>query len=64
MVPNADEVRTQHVPAEEVEYLRWKAERWMKVRHMPAAEEKTPGRQGLAVAGFRVRLGGSVSPSE
>jgi anaerobic magnesium-protoporphyrin IX monomethyl ester cyclase len=30
-------VRTEHVPAEEVEYLRWKAERWMKVRHMPAA---------------------------
>jgi anaerobic magnesium-protoporphyrin IX monomethyl ester cyclase len=29
-------VRTEHVPAEEVEYLRWKAERWMKVRHMPA----------------------------
>jgi anaerobic magnesium-protoporphyrin IX monomethyl ester cyclase len=26
-----------HVPAEEIEYLRWKAERWMKVRHMPAA---------------------------
>ena len=30
-------VRTEHVPAEEIEYLRWKAERWMKVRHMPAA---------------------------
>jgi len=30
-------VRTERVPAEEVEYLRWKAERWMKVRHMPAA---------------------------
>ena len=29
-------VRTEHVAAEEVEYLRWKAERWMKVRHMPA----------------------------
>lgn len=29
-------VRTEHVPAEEVEYMRWKAERWMKVRHMPA----------------------------
>src|SRR5271157_3100144 len=29
-------VRTEHVPAEEVEYLRWKAERWMKVRHLPA----------------------------
>jgi anaerobic magnesium-protoporphyrin IX monomethyl ester cyclase len=30
-------VRTEHVPVEEVEYVRWKAERWMKVRHMPAA---------------------------
>ena len=30
-------VRTEHVPAEEVEYMRWKAERWMKLRHMPAA---------------------------
>jgi len=25
------------MPAEEVEYMRWKAERWMKLRHMPAA---------------------------
>jgi anaerobic magnesium-protoporphyrin IX monomethyl ester cyclase len=30
-------VRTEHVSAEEVEYVRWKAERWMKARHMPAA---------------------------
>ena len=30
-------VRTEHVAAEEVEYVRWKAERWMKIRHMPAA---------------------------
>jgi len=30
-------VRTDHVPAEEIEYMRWKAERWMKVRHMPVA---------------------------
>ena len=30
-------VRTEHMPAEEVEYMRWKAERWMKLRHMPAA---------------------------
>jgi anaerobic magnesium-protoporphyrin IX monomethyl ester cyclase len=28
-------VRTQHVSTDEVEYMRWKAERWMKVRHMP-----------------------------
>jgi radical SAM superfamily enzyme YgiQ (UPF0313 family) len=30
-------VRTEHLPAREIEYLRWKAERWMQVRHMPAA---------------------------
>src|SRR5467141_3503695 len=30
-------VRTEHVSAEEVEFARWKAERWMKVRHIPAA---------------------------
>lgn len=29
-------VRTQHVSAEDAEYMRWKAERWMKVRHLPA----------------------------
>jgi anaerobic magnesium-protoporphyrin IX monomethyl ester cyclase len=26
-------VRTQHLTAEEVEFLRWRAERWMKLRH-------------------------------
>jgi len=35
-------VRTEHVPAEEIEYMRWKAERWMKVRHMPAALRHDP----------------------
>jgi hypothetical protein len=30
-------VCTEHVPAEEIEYMRWKAERRMKLRHMPAA---------------------------
>src|SRR6202158_5475850 len=29
-------IRTKYVSADEVEYLRWKAERWMKTRHMPA----------------------------
>jgi anaerobic magnesium-protoporphyrin IX monomethyl ester cyclase len=28
-------VRTEALDAEEIEFLRWKAERWMKVRHMP-----------------------------
>lgn len=35
-------VRTEHVPAEEIEYMRWKAERWMKMRHMPAAFRHDP----------------------
>ena len=30
-------VRTEHLPAEEIEFMRWKAERWMKVHHIPAA---------------------------
>jgi len=35
-------VRTQHLSAEEIEFQRWKAERWMKVRHMPAALRHDP----------------------
>ena len=35
-------VRTEHMPAEEVEFLRWKAERWMKVHHVPAALAHDP----------------------
>ena len=35
--------RTAHLPAGEVEFLRWQAERWMKVRHMPAAIRHDPG---------------------
>ena len=35
-------IRTEHLPAEEVEFMRWKAERWMKVRHMPAAFRHDP----------------------
>lgn len=30
-------VRSEHLTADEIEYLRWKAERWMKVRHLPVA---------------------------
>jgi radical SAM superfamily enzyme YgiQ (UPF0313 family) len=28
-------VRTEHLDAEEIEFMRWRAERWMKVRHLP-----------------------------
>jgi anaerobic magnesium-protoporphyrin IX monomethyl ester cyclase len=29
-------VRTDHLTAEEIEFLRWRAERWMKLRHLPS----------------------------
>ena len=35
-------VRSEHVSAEDIEFLRWRAERWMKVRHMPAALAHNP----------------------
>ena len=46
--------RSAHLDAGEIEFMRWKAERWMKVRHMPAAIRHDPrfilryGRQMLA----------------
>jgi radical SAM superfamily enzyme YgiQ (UPF0313 family) len=36
-------VRTAHVSADEVEFMRWRAERWMKLRHMPDALAHDPG---------------------
>ena len=36
-------VRTEHLPEEEVEFMRWKAERWMKLHHVPAALKHDPG---------------------
>jgi len=35
-------VRSRHLPADEIEFLRWRAERWMKVRHVPAAFRQSP----------------------
>ncbi|HLG16961.1 MAG TPA: radical SAM protein [Blastocatellia bacterium] len=35
-------VRTEHVSAEEAEFMRWKEERWMKLHHMPAAFAHDP----------------------
>jgi anaerobic magnesium-protoporphyrin IX monomethyl ester cyclase len=35
-------VRTEHVAADEVEFLRWRAERWMKARHFPIALAHDP----------------------
>jgi len=36
-------VRTAHLDAEEIEYLRWRAERWMKLRHLPRVLRAYPG---------------------
>jgi anaerobic magnesium-protoporphyrin IX monomethyl ester cyclase len=35
-------VRTEHLSAEEIEFMRWRAERWMKLRHLPAALRHYP----------------------
>jgi radical SAM superfamily enzyme YgiQ (UPF0313 family) len=36
-------VRTEHVAAGEIEFMRWRAERWMKARHLPAVLRHYPG---------------------
>jgi len=35
-------VRTEHLTAEEIEFLRWRAERWMKLRHLPSVFVHNP----------------------
>jgi len=35
--------RSEHLDAEEIEFLRWKTDRWMKVRHMAVAVRHDPG---------------------
>ena len=35
-------IRTPHVDPLEIEFMRWKAERWMKVRHLPKALAHDP----------------------
>jgi radical SAM superfamily enzyme YgiQ (UPF0313 family) len=35
-------VRTEHLTGEEVEFMRWKAERWMKLRHFPVVLRHNP----------------------
>ena len=34
--------RSEHLDPEEIEFMRWRAERWMKVRHMPAVFRHDP----------------------
>ena len=35
-------VRSASLSAEEIEFMRWRAERWMKLRHLPAAVRRYP----------------------
>jgi anaerobic magnesium-protoporphyrin IX monomethyl ester cyclase len=45
-------VRSEHLSADEIEFLRWSAERWIKLRHFPAALAHSPRfvlRHGLAM---------------
>lgn len=35
-------VKTEHISAEDAEFMRWRAERWMKLRHMPVALKHDP----------------------
>src|SRR5207244_12608570 len=39
-------VRSEHLDAKEIEFMRWRAERWMKLRHLP----KVIGHDPLFVA--------------
>jgi anaerobic magnesium-protoporphyrin IX monomethyl ester cyclase len=45
-------VRSEHLEAEEIEFMRWRAERWLKVRHM--------GSIFFHSAGFLLRNGGRM----
>ncbi len=35
-------VRSRHLTADEIEFTRWRAERWMKLAHLPAAAAHSP----------------------
>jgi radical SAM superfamily enzyme YgiQ (UPF0313 family) len=51
-------VRTMYVKPQEIEYLRWKAERWIKVRHALTILKDRPGfilRNGPRMLGFTFR---------
>jgi radical SAM superfamily enzyme YgiQ (UPF0313 family) len=36
-------VRTEHLDADDIEFMRWRAERWMKLRHLPGVLRRYPG---------------------
>ncbi len=45
-------VRSEHLEAEEIEFMRWRAERWMKLRHLPKTLVRRPW--------FALRHGGKM----
>jgi anaerobic magnesium-protoporphyrin IX monomethyl ester cyclase len=51
-------VRSDALPADEIEFLRWRAERWMKLRYFPVALRRNPRfclRHGPAMVGHTLR---------
>ena len=51
-------VHTENIPPEEIEYMRWRAERWIKLRHFPVALRRNPLfclRHGAAMVGHTLR---------
>jgi hypothetical protein len=51
-------VRTEHLTVEEIEFLRWRAGRWMKLRHLPSVFFHNPlfaARHGTKILGHIFR---------
>ncbi len=51
-------VRTEQLPPEEIEFLRWREERWMKLAHFPKALFESPGfvlRNGMGMLAHTFR---------
>jgi radical SAM superfamily enzyme YgiQ (UPF0313 family) len=51
-------VRTAHLESDEIEFLRWRAERWIKLKHLPKALLHTPLfalRNGIKMLGHTFR---------
>ena len=51
-------VRTVHLPSDEIEFLRWRADRWIKLKHLPVALVHTPlfaVRSGLKMLRYTFR---------
>ena len=44
-------VRTEHLAADDIEFLRWRAERWMKLRHFWPTLSPQPGVRAEARSG-------------